>query len=115
MSQDSQSAFLQMPIWAELLRKPVPSPPETAHVPSSVLQSRPPLTPQDKAGTSAKILLYDTYARLETFSERQDTLLKEVIEAKREMVNAREDMRAEQEKHREEVVQLGQCYRSYNV
>ncbi|KAH9006102.1 hypothetical protein EDB86DRAFT_2795112 [Lactarius hatsudake] len=65
------------------------------------------LTPQDKASTSTRILLHDTHARLEKFSERANIIFSEVEASRREMVRVREEVEGAREKELEAIVQLG--------
>ncbi|KAA1475503.1 hypothetical protein DENSPDRAFT_783637 [Dentipellis sp. KUC8613] len=90
-------------LWAHLLRKPTTLE-RDASIPT--LASNVPLTPTDRAATSTRILLHDTHARLETFTERLEKLMHNVEDEKREMTRAREDMEAERDKMTEDVVQL---------
>ncbi|KAI0316186.1 hypothetical protein OF83DRAFT_1173144 [Amylostereum chailletii] len=108
VEEDSQNSFTQpSQLWGRLLRK---SGPAGSQTPSASFSLHTQIGPQDRANTSTKILLHDTHARLENFSERTDVLVKEVVEAKREMVRAREDITAEHIKSQDELVQLGWVY-----
>jgi hypothetical protein len=89
-------------LWAHLLhRYPGPSNPNATQ-----LASHPQLTPQDKAGTSTRILLHDTHARLEKFSDRANSIFSELEASRREMVRVREEVENAREKEFEEMAQL---------
>jgi hypothetical protein len=64
------------------------------------------LTPQDKAGTSTRILLHDTHARLEKFSERANAIFSAIETSKREMVRVREEVESAREKELDTIAQL---------
>lgn len=63
-------------------------------------------TPQDKTGTSTRMLLHDTHARLETFSERANLVFSEIEASKREMVRVREDVESAREGELDTIAQL---------
>ena len=86
-------------LWAHLLHHRAPS---SAQIPAFAQ-----LTPQEKAGTSTRILLHDTHARLEKFSERANAIFSEVETSRREMVRVREEVEDAREKELEAIVQLG--------
>src|ERR1700761_8415651 len=77
--------------------------------PSSAVTAQPlshaRLTPQDKVGTSTRILLHDTHARRETFSERANSIFSEVEASRREMVRVREEVESAREKELDSVAQ----------
>ncbi|KAK1222137.1 hypothetical protein PQX77_015065 [Marasmius sp. AFHP31] len=76
MQQSSSSSV----IWAHLLRKEnVPLPTSTSDVPL------PPLGPVDKNATSTRILLHDTQANLQQFSERIDKMTQSLNGTKQEI------------------------------
>lgn len=63
-------------------------------------------TPQDKTGTSTRMLLHDTHARLEKFSERANLVFSEIEASKREMVRVREDFENARERELDTIAQL---------
>ncbi|KAI0046730.1 hypothetical protein FA95DRAFT_1344545 [Auriscalpium vulgare] len=85
-------------LWARLLRKPTF--PAAAAMPAHTQ-----LAPSDKAQTSTRILLHDTHARLETFGERTGRLVKEVEDARREIVRVGEEAESARERAADVVVQ----------
>ncbi|KAH9036181.1 hypothetical protein EDB85DRAFT_804398 [Lactarius pseudohatsudake] len=87
-------------LWAHLLQDQR-GPSRGAQIPAFAQ-----LTPQDKASTSTRILLHDTHARLEKFSERANTIFSEVEASRREMVRVREEVEGAREKEFEAIVQL---------
>src|SRR6266404_7120016 len=89
-------------LWAHLLHHRRPSKTNSTQIPTFAQ-----LTPQDKASTSTRILLHDTQARLEKFSERANTIFSEVEASRREMVRVREEVEGVREKEFEAIVQLG--------
>jgi hypothetical protein len=64
------------------------------------------VTPQDKTGTSTRMLLHDTHARLEIFSERANLVFSEIESSKREMVRVREDVESARERELDTIAQL---------
>ena len=92
-------------LWAHLLHHGAPSRTSGAQIPAFAQ-----LTPQDKANTSTRILLHDTHARLEKFSERANAISSEVEASRREMVRVREEVEGAREKEFEAIVQLGTFY-----
>ena len=88
-------------LWSYLLKPRSPSK-ANATQPHSYAQ----LTPQDKAGTSTRILLHDTHARLEIFSERANSVLSAIETSKREMVRVREEVESAREKELDTIAQL---------
>jgi hypothetical protein len=68
------------------------------------------LTPQDKAGTSTRILLHDTHARLEIFSERANSILSGIEASRREMVRVREEVENAREKELDTIAQLSMFF-----
>ncbi|KAG7444428.1 uncharacterized protein BT62DRAFT_900058 [Guyanagaster necrorhizus] len=66
-------------LWAHLLRKDTLAAPPSSDIPL------PPIAPTDRTGTSLRILLHDTQAHFEKFSERVEKLTKGVDEAKQEL------------------------------
>ncbi|KAG6861278.1 hypothetical protein C0995_002086 [Termitomyces sp. Mi166 len=69
-------------LWAHLLRKDTSARGQSPNKLGPVL---PPITPLDKNGTSMRILLHDTQAHLDRFSERSDKLFSIIDETKREI------------------------------
>jgi hypothetical protein len=63
-------------------------------------------TPQDKTGTSTRMLLHDTHARLEAFSERANLVFSEIETSKREIVRVREDVESARERELDTIAQL---------
>ncbi|KAI9441703.1 hypothetical protein H4582DRAFT_1780597, partial [Lactarius indigo] len=95
-------------LWAHLLQDQR-GPSRGAQIPTFAQ-----LTPQDKASASTRILLHDTHARLEKFSERANTIFSEVEASRREMVRVREEVEGAREQEFEAIVQLGAfCFRAY--
>src|SRR5882762_6076858 len=92
------------PLWAHLLSKSTSS--TLTHSPSSVAPHTQ-IAPVDRAGTSTRILLLDTHARLETFSDHVSRLTEGVERAQKDVQSARDDIQMEREKFSEELVQLG--------
>ena len=88
-------------LWTRLLNHRGP-PKANATQPHSYAQ----LTPQDKAGTSTRILLHDTHARLEQFSERANLIFSAIETSKREMVRVREEVESAREKELDTIAQL---------
>lgn len=68
--------------------------------------SHAPFTPQDKTGTSTRMLLHDTHARLEHFSERANLVFSEIEASKREVVRVREEVESAREKELDTIAQL---------
>jgi hypothetical protein len=71
------------------------------------------LTPQDKAGTSTRILLHDTHARLEIFSERANAMFSGIEASRREMVRVREEVESAREKELDTITQLSMFFCAY--
>jgi hypothetical protein len=92
-------------LWAQLLNHRGSSK-ANATQPHSYTQ----LTPQDKAGTSTRILLHDTHARLEQFSERANSVLSAIETSKREMVRVREEVENAREKELDAIAQLSMFF-----
>ncbi|KAI0251198.1 hypothetical protein BJV78DRAFT_1282703 [Lactifluus subvellereus] len=88
-------------LWAHLLHRNGPSKSNATQLPSYAQ-----LTPQDKAGTSTRILLHDTHARLEKFSERANSIFSELEASKREMIRVREEVESAREKEFEDIAHL---------
>ncbi|EMD38749.1 hypothetical protein CERSUDRAFT_151372 [Gelatoporia subvermispora B] len=82
-------------LWGHLLRKDVAS--GLSKRDSSAI-SNPPIAPSDRTGTSLRILLHDTQANLEKFSERVNLLIDDVEGTKREVVTVRKAFEDEHEK-----------------
>jgi hypothetical protein len=94
-------------LWAHLLRKDL-----TAVVPpSNPKQHVVPVAPIDKAGTSMRLLLHDTQANLEKFSERVDKLTGGVQETRREVDLVKRLWEGERDKSHAEIADLGQSNR----
>ena len=65
------------------------------------------IAPVDKTGTSLRILLHDTQANLERFSERVGKLTGDIDESKREIGTVKALLQQDHEKTVEEIVDLG--------
>jgi hypothetical protein len=99
----SQRSTASTALWAHLLRKDIPSfIQSSSSIPTSL-----PIAPLDKVGTSMRLLLHDTQANLEKFSERVDTLVIGVGETKREMMTMQKMFQDDREKLVGHVVDLG--------
>lgn len=61
--------------------------------------------PADKTGTSVRILLYDTQATLEKFSERVDRLLSEAEDSRQKLLARNEEVNDEVERLVRRVIQ----------
>ncbi|ETW79333.1 hypothetical protein HETIRDRAFT_453771 [Heterobasidion irregulare TC 32-1] len=109
-SRASRSQFTPTPaLWAYLLHKPGSS----QRTPSGTsFPANTQIAPVDKAGTSTRILLHDTHARLETFSERAGKLADGVDKAQQALVRAQQEMESEMEKMGEHIGKLVERYRS---
>jgi hypothetical protein len=92
-------------LWARVLDHRGPSSATTAPLPSHAQ-----FTPQDKTGTSTRMLLHDTHARLEHFSERTNLVFSEIEASKREMVRVREEVESAREKELDTIAQLSMFY-----
>ncbi|KAI0946930.1 hypothetical protein AcV7_009514 [Taiwanofungus camphoratus] len=92
-------------LWGHLLSRDASTPSLTPRVQSDVT-SLSPITPLDKAGTSMRILLHDTQAHLEKFSDRVTKLINGVDESKREIVTVQKLFEQDREKLVEETVDL---------
>jgi hypothetical protein len=99
-SRKPQRSTASTALWAHLLRKEIPSI-------SQVSSTNPPIAPLDKTGTSMRILLHDTQANLEKFSERVDKLACGVGETRREMVTMQQLFQEDHEKIVGQTVDLG--------
>jgi hypothetical protein len=86
-------------LWARIMHKPVQA--------QTALPQASELMPQEKAKASTRILLHDTQARLEEFSRKADTLVKEVADSRRELTRSREEMAVQMERVSDDVAQLG--------
>ena len=97
------------PLWTHLLqRKPQLLKP--ASLPGGEINSLPPITPVDKAGTSMRILLHDTQVQFEKFSEHVVQVSNGVDSAKREIVATQKLFDRDHEKLLEELVDLGMSH-----
>jgi hypothetical protein len=92
-------------LWARLLDYRDPSKANIAQTPSHAQ-----LTPQDKVGTSTRILLHDTHARLEKFSEHANSMFSGIEASRREMVRVREEVESAREKELDTVAQLSMFF-----
>ena len=93
-------------LWAHLLHRSVPSLASSPLHPRNSVNA-PSITPIDKSSTSIRILLHDTQANLEKFSDRLDSLLCGVGEAKREVIRVASGLDEEKEKMLGEMTELG--------
>ncbi|KAI0294447.1 hypothetical protein BC826DRAFT_1012433 [Russula brevipes] len=91
-------------IWAHLLNHRGPSKANATTQLASGSGSQ--LTPHDKAGTSTRILLHDTHARLEKFSERANAIFSGIETSRREMVRVREQVESARESELDTIAQL---------
>jgi len=103
-SRKPQRSAASTALWAHLLRKDIPVISQT----SSNTLTNPPIAPLDKAGTSMRILLHDTQANLEKFSEHVDKLASGVSETKREMITMQKLFQEDHEKLVGQIVDLGE-------
>ena len=87
-------------LWAHLLRK------DTTMAGESVSQI-PPIAPQDKTGTSMRMLIHDTQVNLEKFSTRLDGLLQRVDDSRAQVVNANKLLDVERDKVLTEILEIG--------
>ena len=78
----------------------------TGNAITAQLPSHAQFTPQDKTGTSTRMLLHDTHARLEEFSERANLVFSEIEASKREIVRVREDVESARERELDTIAQL---------
>lgn len=86
-------------LWAHLLRKDA----TTTDTPSQI----PPIVPQDRMGTSMRMLIHDTQVNLEKFSDRLDGLLQRVEDCRAQVVNANKLLDVERDKVLAEIVTIG--------
>jgi hypothetical protein len=86
-------------LWAHLLRKDA----ATTDPPSQI----PPIAPQDKTGTSMRMLIHDTQANLEKFSTRLDGLLQRVDDCRAQVVNATQLLDVERDRVLTEMREIG--------
>lgn len=85
---------------------------EPTKFPPNISQSQsctlPPIpTPVEKAGTTLRLLLHDTQANLERFSDRVDRLIRDVGDAKTEICTVQKLFEHDHEKIIDETVSLG--------
>lgn len=90
-------------LWARVLDHRGSS---TGNAITAQLPSYAQFTPQDKTGTSTRMLLHDTHARLEFFSERANLVFSEIEASRREMVRVREDVESARESELDTIAQL---------
>ncbi|THU93878.1 hypothetical protein K435DRAFT_564795, partial [Dendrothele bispora CBS 962.96] len=96
-------------LWAHLLRKGNAHSTTSTGTPQYSSSSDvpiPPLMPQDKHGTSTRILLHDTQANLQKFGERVEHLTSAVDDAKQEIVVVKKLFRDEHENMMGEILDL---------
>lgn len=75
--------------------------------------SRAPVVPTDRTGTSARILLHDTKANLEKFTESVHSLVKDVDTAKSRLDYVSKLFERGQERSIEEMAALGMFQHAY--
>ena len=92
-------------LWGHLLQRNVPSVLREASASSN---STIPLAPVDKAGSSTRMLLYDTQATLEKFSGHVEKLTARVEDTKREVSTAHKVFEFGHEKLLEQNVALSE-------
>ncbi|THH27789.1 hypothetical protein EUX98_g6389 [Antrodiella citrinella] len=97
----TQSRSNITPLWTQLLQKNPP-----ALTLGASVKPLPPIAPIDKAGTSIRILLHDTQAQFEKFSERVVKLTDGVEGAKREVSTMQKLFEREHESLLQELVDL---------
>ena len=90
-------------LWARVIE---PRGSSTGNAITAQLSSHAQFTPQDKTGTSTRMLLHDTHARLEFFSERANLVFSEIEASKREIVRVREDVESARERELDTIAQL---------
>ena len=110
-SRKPQRSAASTALWAHLLRKDAI--PDASN--ANTLPSNPPLVPFDKAGTSMRILLHDTQANFEKFSERADKLFGAVSETKRETITMQQLFQDDREKLVGQTVDLGELLLLYKT
>ena len=88
-------------LWAHLLRKDATT--TDTDTPSQI----PPIAPQDKTGTSMRMLIHDTQVNLEKFSTRLDGLLQRVEDCRAQVVNANKLLDVERDKVLAEIREIG--------
>jgi hypothetical protein len=89
------------PLWAHLFRRDVASLPPDPGITIT------PAAPLDKNGTSMRLLLHDTQANFEKFSERVDKLTTGVEDAKKEIILVKQLFQQEHEQLDTDIVDLG--------
>ena len=89
-------------LWARLLGHRDPN---IAQAPSHAQ-----IAPQDKVGTSTRILLHDTHVRLENFSERANLIFSGIEASRREIVRVREEVEDAREKELDVIAQLSMFF-----
>lgn len=99
-------------LWAHLLRRPLlrDSISQSKSRTNATGTSLPPpvqLAPVDKNAASTRILLHDTHAQLEIFTERSGKLMVEVEQARRELSKVGEMFEGEREGLVDDMVKLG--------
>ncbi|KAL6299542.1 hypothetical protein BKA93DRAFT_742214 [Sparassis latifolia] len=104
MSRIYARATTSSVLWGHLLQRKNDSSVTPAH--STSASSLSPIVPLDKAGTSMRILLHDTQANLEKFSDRVAKLTIGVHDTKREIVTMQKLFEQDHEKLLEETVNL---------
>ncbi|PSR74070.1 hypothetical protein PHLCEN_2v10142 [Hermanssonia centrifuga] len=96
-------------LWGHLLQKNTPSSLLVKAPKENGLKSAP-TVPIDRTGTSMRMLLHDTQAILEKFSERVDKLTNGIDDAKRDIITVQNLFQSEHETFMGEVVSLvSQC------
>ncbi|KAI0704108.1 hypothetical protein C8Q76DRAFT_631591 [Earliella scabrosa] len=94
-------------LWGHLLRKDASQLPQsTASTSTTLGKHSPAIAPLDKAGTSTRILLHDTQAHLERFTDRVTQLTAGLDDAKRELVGVQKLFQEEHEQLEERIIGL---------
>ncbi|KZT07381.1 uncharacterized protein LAESUDRAFT_651432 [Laetiporus sulphureus 93-53] len=93
-------------LWGHLLSKDSITPALARNSASSYNPSIPPIAPADKTGTSLRILLHDSQANLEKFSERVTQLTGGVESTRRQISTVHELFQRDREKLLEDVVNV---------
>ncbi|KAI0704084.1 hypothetical protein C8Q76DRAFT_753602 [Earliella scabrosa] len=94
-------------LWGHLLRKDASQLPQsTASTSTTLGKHAPAIAPLDKAGASTRILLHDTQAHLERFTDRVTQLTEGLDDAKRELVGVQKLYQNEHEQLVERIIGL---------
>lgn len=98
-------------LWGHLMRSTVSQAPSSTTTTSSTTLGRhaAPVAPLDKAGASTRILLHDTQAHLEKFTERVGVLATGFENAKQELSTVQKLYHDEHEQLVDRMIGLGKC------